>query len=69
MTYEEFAHKINQMYLTQPVKDDLRLGQIYFNELCNVRPHIAEQLRGSMLDPFFKQRITQVVHDFVKNHW
>lgn len=69
MTYEEFHNQVVTAYDTQPVKGDLRLGQIYFNMLCELRPDISEVLRGSMLDPFYKQRITQVLHDFVSERW
>jgi len=69
MTYDEFHHKVVMVHASQPVKDDLRLGQIYFNMLCEVRPVIAEEIRGSMLDPFFKERITQVVSNFVRELW
>ncbi len=69
MNYDQFLNKVQQMHATQPVKGDLRLGQIFFNELCIVRPAIAEQLRGSMLDPFYKERITEVVSDFVRERW
>ena len=69
MNYDQFLNKVHHLHTTQPVKGDLRLGQIFFNELCTVRPAIAEQLRGSMLDPFYKERITQVVSDFVRERW
>lgn len=69
MTYDEFVHKIYQIHKSQPNKDDLRLGQIYFNELAIVRPEIAEAIRGSMLDPFYKERITNVVSEFVRERW
>lgn len=68
-SYDWFLHNVHKKYETQPVKGDLRLGQIFFNDLCDVRPAIAEQLRGSMLDPFYKERITQVVSDFVRERW
>lgn len=69
ISFDQFLADVYKMHETQPVKGDLRLGQIFFNNLCTVRPHIAEQLRGSMLDPFFKERITQVVQDFVRERW
>lgn len=69
MTYDEFLSDVLNKYETQPKKGDLRLGQIFFNDLCVVRPAIAEKLRGSMLDPFYKERITMVVSDFVREHW
>lgn len=69
MTYDQFNSEVVKIHATQPVKGNLRLGQIYFNMLCDLRPDISEQLRGSMIDPFFKERITQVVHDFVRERW
>lgn len=69
MTYDEFHTQVVTAHTTQPVKGDLRLGQVYFNMLCELRPDISEVLRGSMIDPFFKERITQVVHDFVRERW
>lgn len=69
MTYEEFYDEVYKCYMAQEASMDYRLGQIYFNMLCEVRPKIAEEIRGSMLDPFFKHRITQVVSDFVRERW
>ena len=85
MTYDEFYDEVYKCYMAQEASMDYRLGQIYinmlcevrpkiaeelyFNMLCEVRPKIAEELRGSMLDPFFKHRITQVVSDFVRERW
>jgi hypothetical protein len=69
MNYDEFLNRVYNLHETQPIKGDLRLGQIYFNLLCEVRPTLAEEIRGSMLDPFFKERITKVVSDFVRERW
>lgn len=66
MTYDQFLEQVNLAHETQ---SEQRLGQIYFNLLSQVRPQIAEELRGSMLDPFFKHRITQVTNDFVSQRW
>jgi hypothetical protein len=68
-SYEQFLYEVLQDYHYQPVKDEFRLGQIFFNKLCVVRPKIAKEIRGSMLDPFFKERITAVVQDFVRDRW
>jgi hypothetical protein len=68
MTFEEFLHDVIGQYEQRQDKS-IRLGQLFFNELCVVRPSIAEEIRGSMLDPFFKERITQVVQDFVRDRW
>lgn len=69
MTFEEFLDKVNHLYLMQNETDDLRLGQVFFNELCKVRPAIANELRGSFVDPFFKERITNVTKQFVQERW
>jgi len=69
ITYEEFLADVHQNYENQSGEDDLRLGQIYFDMLCSVRPWIAEQLRGSKLDPFLMERITQVLSNFVRERW
>ena len=69
MTYDEFFNAVHKLYMAQEASMDFRLGQIFFNELLLVRPAIAEQLRGSMLDPFYKERITQVASDFVRERW
>jgi hypothetical protein len=70
MTFEQFMEEVQFKHdMNNYLGEDLRLGQIFFNELCVVRPAIAEEIRGSMLDPFFKHRITQVVSDFVRERW
>ena len=69
MTYDEFVDQVHKTYMAQEPSMDFRLGQIYFNMLCELRPDISEVLRGSMIDPFYKERITQVVHNFVSERW
>jgi hypothetical protein len=69
MTYDEFVDQVHKTYMAQEASMDFRLGQIYFNMLCELRPDISEVLRGSMIDPFYKERITQVVHNFVSERW
>ena len=69
MTFDQFLEHVDALYQNQTVPGDLRIGQIFFNELVVIKPAIAEEIRGSMLDPFFKHRITQVTQDFVKVRW
>jgi hypothetical protein len=68
MTFQEFMEDVLNKY-NDHKNDDIRLGQLFFNELCKTRPEIAEEIRGSMLDPFFKHRITNVVEQFVRERW
>ncbi len=69
MTFDQFIDHVDTLYQTQDVSGDLRIGQIFFNELLVIKPELAEKIRGSMLDPFFKHRITQVTQDFVRANW
>lgn len=69
MTFQEFHARVLSIYQMQPVPGELRLGQVFFNELASIRPDIAEQIRGTMLDPFYKERITNAVGNFVRERW
>lgn len=35
---------------------ELRLGQTYFNVLHTIAPDLANEIRGTELDPFYKER-------------
>lgn len=50
-------------------QDSWRYGQAYFNLLSNHRPDIAEQIRGTKLDPFYKDEVKKETHDFVESQW
>ena len=67
--YSDFYLHVVELYNIQPEPKTLRLGQIYFNKLNEIRPDIAKLIRGTPFDPFFKERITNVVHDRVISHW
>lgn len=71
MTYSEFdqiaTSSFNEMEAANP--GEIRAGQAYFNLLMQVRPDIATKMRGSLVDPFYKHRVTEVVRQFVAEHW
>jgi len=51
----------------------LRIGQVLFNALYVVRPDLAEEIRATILDPFFAdswedERIKNFLV-FVENNW
>ena len=48
---------------------NLRYGQVYFNLLHEHRPDIAEILRGSLMDPFYKEEVKTETHRFVESKW
>lgn len=47
----------------------IRYGQVYFNLLTGARPDIANELRGSRLDPFHHDEVTTETHAFVEYKW
>jgi hypothetical protein len=46
-----------------------REGQWFFNCLYVARPHLANELRGSLKDPFYKDYVSQEVHEFCRKNW
>jgi len=48
---------------------DHRYGQVYFNLLVEHRPDISEKIRGTMLDPFYKEFVKTETHQFVEKSW
>jgi hypothetical protein len=47
----------------------IRYGQVYFNLLHESRPDIANELRGSSLDPFHRDAVSDETHAFVEYKW
>lgn len=48
---------------------DERKGQAFFNELLVVRPDIAEAVRGTYLDPFYRDDRLEEFLTFVAVKW
>jgi len=57
--------------LRHEVGPDIRYGQTLFNVLTKVRPDIAEELRGTKLDPFHKtgEHILPETYKFIHDLW
>jgi hypothetical protein len=70
-TYVEFEELVEKRFKEYEELEAgrMRMGQVYFNTLDEVRPGIAKKLRGSMIDPFHKTRITPPVRNFVLENW
>jgi hypothetical protein len=66
-TYEDFIVYVSKGggYSERNTKD-MRFGQILFNALSEVRPDIAERIRGTIFDPFFKEAATMNPDTFIK---
>jgi hypothetical protein len=48
---------------------DWRIGQWAFNVLDHIRPQIANDVRGSIFDPFYKNFISTEFLEFVRKRW
>lgn len=67
--YTTFRLEVQEAWAKQPKPRDLRLGQVYFNMLREVRPDIAEAIRGTLRDPFHKENIPDATEECVVNMW
>ncbi len=64
--YEHFTKIVNE---TLPKDSEIRYGQHYFNVLNVVRPDIANEIRGTKLDPFHRDSVSPEVESFVARSW
>ena len=46
-----------------------RKGQLFFNLMIQDNPRVAEMLRGSFIDPFHRNEVSEKVWDFVIDKW
>lgn len=65
----DFAEFLAFATRTFPDDGDIRYGQHWFNTLYAVRPDIADQVRGSRLDPFYKTALNPDLIPFVLERW
>ena len=65
MTYDEFV----SLVVSYRRGTNLRKGQAYFNVLSDVRPDLSEQIRGTALDPYYKDYVAPEIIAFVQNNW
>lgn len=54
MTFSEYLEEVRYRHAKNP---DWRAGQTYFNVLTTSRSHIAEEIRGTMFDPFYDNSV------------
>lgn len=66
MNYHSFRLATQQEWSEHP---HLRLGQVYFNLLHDLRPDLANKLRGSLHDPFYKDEIPLEAEQLVEREW
>jgi len=75
-TTEQFFDLVHHTY-TNHLHDSTgawRYGQAYFNVLVQVNPSVAEQIRGTSMDPFYWGLDTDpskwlALNEFVLSNW
>jgi len=67
--YTNFLAEVSIQYELQPEPKEQRYGQIYYNYLSEIKPSIAKELNGSLLDPFHRDNCPPAVHEFVEKRW
>jgi hypothetical protein len=67
ISYQEFIDKVHLIHSQMGGK--WRLGQTYFNVLCNLRPAIAESIRSTIHDTFNKEVIPKELEQLVSSQW
>jgi hypothetical protein len=70
ISYNEFIANVSIDYeMIKKAGSKLRYGQVYFVELDDLHPEIAEQIRHSPLDPFYHDKASTDTHAFVESLW
>jgi hypothetical protein len=69
MNYYSFKLSVQEGWAEAP---NLRFGQVYFNLLNELRPDLANEMRGTELDPFhlkFLRDVPEATEKFVMDRW
>lgn len=60
---------LKQVYANMEAHPTWRKGQAYFNTLYFVNPQLADKVRGTLLDPFYKDDNIRAFMDWLINNW
>ena len=63
-TFEDFVKKVGEVHVPE-----LRDGQRAFNVLWACRPDLAEQVRGTAIDPFYRDEMLPSFYEWVGENW
>lgn len=70
MTYDDFLNTVHREYREwQKVDSTYRYGQCMFNMLHALRPDLAEKIRTTPLDPFYKEYVSQDTWEYLQERW
>lgn len=66
MTYEDFEILVRSSF---PNDGDIRYGQHWFNTLYSVKPEIADRIRGTLHDPFHREKVSEQAQGVARTLW
>ena len=65
MTYGDFLKQVSIV----KKGTDWRYGQAYYNTLARHRPDLADKIRKTPLDPFYRDSVDPETDVFVQENW
>lgn len=69
-TFDQFLLVVQVKYEKARSADpDLRVGQHFFNTLYVIRPDLADGIRGTKLDPFYRNDVPQETYNHLIDRW
>jgi len=70
-SFEDFYYGtcIPQWEYVKQFDSSARLGQVFFNTLWSFRQDLAEQIRNTELDPFYKNHVPKETLTWVVENW
>lgn len=70
LTFDKFVSEVKAYHSKLKAEDwTIRYGQTLFQCVWDVRPDIADELRGHRLDPFHKEQVSVETYEFIKDRW
>lgn len=70
---DEFNVFVERVSRTHKANPGMRFGQVLFNELEEIRPVLATELRGSPVDPYYSSDTDSVRNtvalEWLKENW
>jgi len=66
MTYQDFLTHVSDLIR---IHREWRFGQTVFNALYQVRPDLADQIRGTGIDPFYRDDVAKATLHWIERHW
>lgn len=69
ISYTDFIADVSIKHEQLFRKFGWRYGQTYFNMLSQSKLEVARVIRGSELDPFFSEQVTELQHKIIEGLW